>query len=235
MNIIRAGLCSQVHHTGRSQPGRERKQRLADPHFLDSAHRHIGSGGAHGFVSDIQAIHLHPRSAAIAANDRSRGKAALRGGEYLTVEHLNSGFKPGQIQKATIGGNLLHLAGGNRAPHFRRLGIHQHGSSNHHSLEFDVTGGSRCCLDSQEKVVGLEAFGLHVQNIFSAHGVGARRTGRGLDGSSGDSGSDGNLSPADGRAPGPGYGSRDVAGGGLLGECQRRNHEKNRDRSDPQN
>ena len=108
-----------------------------------------------------------------------------------------------------------------------------------HALQFDVAGGGRRRLDSDQKIGGLKAFGLHVQNIFSgrqvADGVGAGRTGRGV----------GGLvrlfllvmvrsAPLTEAPRGPVIGSGDIAGGGLLGKGQRRKNEKNRDRSGPQ-
>ena len=111
MKVIRAGLCDHIHGAGRGQPGREWKQRLADAQLLNRASRQIGSGSAHGFVRDVQAINLHPGGAAIAADDGGRGKPALGWRQHLGVEHLHSWFDSGQIQEIAIGGNLIDLAG----------------------------------------------------------------------------------------------------------------------------
>ena len=107
----------------------------------------------------------------------------------MSVEQLQPGFKPGQIQKTSIGRQLVDLATDKRPTYFRRLGIYEYSRRRDQALEFDVAGRRRCPLNSYEKLGGLESFRLYAQNIFSrnqvAHGVGTRWAGCGVSALSG--------------------------------------------------
>ncbi len=82
---------------------------------------------------------MHPRGAAIAANDGGRRKSALGGRQHLAVELLHSGLKPGQIQELAVGGNLFHLRANDRAAHFRGFSV---------STSLATGATTRCSLTS---------------------------------------------------------------------------------------
>jgi hypothetical protein len=151
-------------------------------------------------------------------------EAALGRCQQLTIELLDPGFKPGQIQKPTIRGDLFHLGAADRAADLWSLGVNQFGRGRDHAQQLDVAGRSRCRLDSDQKVGGLKPFRLDMQNIFSrnqvANRVGARRTGGGVGGLSRYLVGDGQVSPTYRGAPWPGHSAGDIAGGGILGICQ---------------
>ena len=82
-------------------PSAERRRRKAKPsttppsaptipgHCSTSPSARGHGGGAHDFVRDIQAIHLHPRGAAIAAGHGGGGKSALGGCQHRTVRRMH--------------------------------------------------------------------------------------------------------------------------------------------------
>ena len=108
VKIVSTRLGDHVDRARRSQSGRWRQQRLLDSDLLDGTHRNIHGGCAHGLVSDVESIHLHPGGAAIATDDRGRGKSNLGSGQYLAVEQLHSRFQTSQIEESAIGRNLFH-------------------------------------------------------------------------------------------------------------------------------
>jgi hypothetical protein len=162
VQVIGGGLGDYIHLSGGSQTGRKREQRLLDPDLLNTAHRDIRRGGAHGFVSDVDTIHQHPGSAAVASNNGGRRMAALRRREHLAVELLDSGLKPGQIQKSSVRRNLFELRAINHAAHFRILGVDHFGHGRDHAHQLDVAGGGRCRLDPDQNVGRLKPFRLHM-------------------------------------------------------------------------
>ncbi len=190
VKIAGARLGYHVHRARRCQPRGKRQQRLLHPDFLDGAHWKIHCGRAHGFVCDIEPIHLHPGSATVAADHRGRREPSLRRGQDLTVEQLHSGFKPGQIEESAIGRNLFHLVAFDRAAYFRCFRIDQFGRRRDHAGQLDVTSGGRRSLDSDQKFGRLKPLRLYVQDVLSgrqvADGVGASRTGGGVSGLPGD-------------------------------------------------